>query len=356
MEKIKYGKPGSVAKQIEMDFIRKGLRPGDRYFSATEAGVMLGVSQATADRAMRILANENKLIRKPRGGTFIGPSVEPSAHPVKVKAMYVFYAAGMEEALSFGVITKSIYDNFGEVGIQLISIPKDGGYEYFCGIIDEAVEKSTMLGAICVCGTRDMYEYLNSNNVPSVIFGTLHCDQNYFTSIDRDPEQSAELLVKYLVGRGRQKILVLIKNVGRAGSDKLIDAIYDKASAAGLAPSDIKVRVCSGNIEETVARMTELFMQDDRPNGIIVDGEYLIDLAEKVCGRMNLSVPQDVEIVFEGGAILNIKPKNFAHTQVKKDKKVFIDESMEKLKAFIEGDDLSQEHISLPVELIGPEE
>jgi DNA-binding LacI/PurR family transcriptional regulator len=150
--------------------------------------------------------------------------------------------------------------------------------------------------------------------------------------------------------------LVLIKNAGRAGSDKFIDAIYNTASKMGFLPGDIKVRVCNGDIEETVARITDIFLEEDRPNGIIVDGEYLLNLAEKVCVKMNLRVPQDVDIVFEGGAIYNVRPEKFAHTHVKTDIKIFINESISKLKEVISGQRKQPQHISLPVELIGPKD
>lgn len=356
IETIKHGKPGKVAKQIETDFLKKGLRPGDRYFSAIEASTVLGVSQSTADRAMRILANQKKLVRKPRGGTFIGPSVKPTKKHTKTKAIYVFYFAGMEEALSFGLVSKAIYNNFERVGIRFISIPAEEAFSYFCETIDSAIEKGNILGAVLVSGTRDMYKYLHNSGVKAIVFGTLYSDQKFFTSIDRDSKKSAKLLVEYLIRKGRQKLLVLVKNIGRAGSDEFIDAIYDTANKVGLSPGDVKIRVCNGNLEETAARVSGLFSSDDRPDGIIVDGNYLLDLAEKVCLNKNLQIGKDIDIVFEGGAVFNIQPRKFVHTCVAKDKENYIDDSIRKLRKIIKGGNDPCKHIVLPVKLVEPEE
>ncbi|AQQ70499.1 hypothetical protein SMSP2_00851 [Limihaloglobus sulfuriphilus] len=354
LTELKNGKPGIIAKQIEMDFLKKGLRSGDRYFSANEVSVMFGISQSTADRAMRILSGQNKLVRKPRGGTFIGPGVSQPDRMSKINAVYVFFSAGMEEALSFDIISKCIYENFSNVGIQLISIPSEGGFNYFREIVDGAIERGNLLGSVLICGTREMYSYLNKHNIKSVVFGTLYSDQDFFISTDRDSTQSARLLVNYLVNRGRRKLLILIKNVGRAGSDQFIDSIYGSASMAGLSPADIKIRICNGNPEETVARINELFINGSSPDGIIVDGEYMLNLVEKVCANQDLVLNEDIEVVFEAGAIFNIRPQKYAHTCVMKEKEIFISELISKLRELTEGRSLPCEHIVLPVKLVEP--
>jgi len=53
-----------LAKRIEGDIRSRGLQEGDRYLTAADAGLMLGVSAATAHRAMNLLVQKQFLTRR----------------------------------------------------------------------------------------------------------------------------------------------------------------------------------------------------------------------------------------------------------------------------------------------------
>ena len=65
-----------LASRLEQDIRQRGLWAGDRYLTASEAAELLGVSTATAHRAMQVLAQRRMLVRHPSRGTFVGPHFE----------------------------------------------------------------------------------------------------------------------------------------------------------------------------------------------------------------------------------------------------------------------------------------
>ena len=70
------------------------LQIGDRYLNAHEAADMLGVSRATAQRAMKVLGDTQTLLRRPKLGTFVGPGAVSQAKsktrtPPLVRALQV---------------------------------------------------------------------------------------------------------------------------------------------------------------------------------------------------------------------------------------------------------------------------
>lgn len=58
---------------IERDIQERGLEVGAPYLTAEEVGRLIGVSRATADRAMKELSARHVLMRRQRSGTFVGP-------------------------------------------------------------------------------------------------------------------------------------------------------------------------------------------------------------------------------------------------------------------------------------------
>lgn len=68
----------SITNFIERDIKERGLKAGDPYLTAEELGRIVGVSRATADRAMKSLSRRHILMRRQRSGTFVGPRAETS--------------------------------------------------------------------------------------------------------------------------------------------------------------------------------------------------------------------------------------------------------------------------------------
>ena len=68
-----------LANLVEDDIQKRGLVSGDRYMFAKDVAELFNVNPMTAHRAMKILADANKLIRRPKGGTFIGPEFESAS-------------------------------------------------------------------------------------------------------------------------------------------------------------------------------------------------------------------------------------------------------------------------------------
>src|SRR5262245_53394732 len=70
-----------LAKQIEREIRTRGLREGDHFMTTEEVGQMLGVSNATAHRAMNHLVEHSLLVRQHGRGTFVGRVAGESRAP-----------------------------------------------------------------------------------------------------------------------------------------------------------------------------------------------------------------------------------------------------------------------------------
>ena len=72
MISVRIGTPEILAKRLEQDIYRRGLAPDQKYLSTRQVGQQFGVSLSMAAQAMQLLADQDKLIRRDRSGTFIG--------------------------------------------------------------------------------------------------------------------------------------------------------------------------------------------------------------------------------------------------------------------------------------------
>ena len=88
-----------LAERVERDIHTKGLSYGDRYLTAAEAAREFGVSTATANRAMKLLAAREVLSRERSRGTFIGPAVT-QAKITQIRTIVVLFRADDEGDLA----------------------------------------------------------------------------------------------------------------------------------------------------------------------------------------------------------------------------------------------------------------
>ena len=68
--------PEQLAKQLEQDIVRRALMPQQKYLSTRQVGQQFGVSLSLAAQAMQLLADQEKLVRRDRSGTYIGPAAQ----------------------------------------------------------------------------------------------------------------------------------------------------------------------------------------------------------------------------------------------------------------------------------------
>src|SRR5438094_5267354 len=113
-----------LAERLERDIVSRGLLPGDRYLTAAEAGRELGVSAATANRAMRLLAARDVLNRERSRGTFIGPAVS-SGHSFSVRTVFILMRLEDKDysTASSAAILDAVRVALGDVNIQFAFVP-----------------------------------------------------------------------------------------------------------------------------------------------------------------------------------------------------------------------------------------
>src|SRR6185295_7888601 len=87
-----------LARRIEGEIRSRSLREGDRFMTTDEVGQMLGVSSATAHRALNYLVKRKLLVRQHGRGTFIGATAGGGeTRTVSLQTVYILLPEDQRE-------------------------------------------------------------------------------------------------------------------------------------------------------------------------------------------------------------------------------------------------------------------
>jgi len=271
------------ARRLEQDIRQKGLVAGARYLTAAEAGQMLGVSTATAHRAMALLARQEMLVRRRNSGTFIGPHF---AGPPKrrLRTLYVILQSTTRIRVEypFDLFLQGIRARLPDVSVQICFLPTHDHLGYLRDLIESALAAGEPAGFVAVSCPRDVYRVLADSKWPMVIHGSAYLDQQDIPSLDVDNRQAGRLLTEYLIGRGHRRMALLCVTDHLPGDNLFFDGTSEALTAAQLPHNALIVRSLPWNPETFAPEIRRLFEADPAPTAIIARSPGLVLAAKTV--------------------------------------------------------------------------
>jgi len=289
-----------LALRLDQDMRRRGLGPGDRYMTAAEAGRLLNVSRAAADRAMAVLAERQLLVRR-NVGSFGGPKLK---RPAVVGAPTVYVLAPDDVPKVFETIIademiSALRQTIGVMtGIHFCFLPHGREMSHVQRVIKSAQESASPFGVIACSCIREVYQYLTDNAVPSVVIGTPYAGQDDLPCIDHDHLHGGRLLMEYLIRRGHDRMAALFVAGELPGDNDFLHGLHDAMSDARRLPNTLRERIVPRDPLGIAAEVQRLMTQPDRPTALITMLEQIGDIAVDVASGMGLAVPGDFEVVF----------------------------------------------------------
>jgi DNA-binding LacI/PurR family transcriptional regulator len=345
-----------VAKRLEGDLRSRGLQSGDRYLTVADAALMLGVSNATAHRAMSILVRKKLLTRQHGRGTFVGDGIGRH-RSAQVRTVYILMPEADRDVSSIQLedMMDSLRTRMGGVNVQFSFIPSANSVEYVRELISSAQRIGQFAGAVPISCPRAVYKYLEEAGGPMVVLGSLYGDQRQLPSVDVDYRQIGHLLARYLVGKGHKRMALLLAGEGRPGDNAFFDGISDALTEADLPHNALTVRIYPHDFEAFRAQVRELLERPDRPTGVICGTDRLVGVVESVASGLELRVPRDVELVFQGQSTPAVERLPYVHAQPQLTFKQIAELIADMLRTLSEGNTLEQDRVIVPVELREPD-
>ena len=307
-----------LAHRFEQDMRQRGLGPGDRYMTAAEGGRLLNVSRATANSAMRLLAERQLLVRHRKRGTFVGPRLKrptvvgaPTVYVLKIIDLpRAFDSISADEMI--GAMRQAIG---GTTSVQFCFPPDRDEVSHLQQVISSAQNSPGPFGVIAVSSTRQVYQCLLDSAVPSVVLGTPFAGQHDLPSIDYDHLRGGRLLMQYLIRRGHDRMAVLVPVGACPGDGAFLRGLNDAMSEAARLPNTLDLSIAPRDPVGVAAEVEHLMAQPDRATALICTSEQIGKVAVDTVSGMGLSVPGDVEVVFNSRWPENSQPVE--HTQLR---------------------------------------
>lgn len=305
-----------LVERIENDIRARALRPGDRYLTAGDVGLMLGVSAATAHRAMNVLVNQNLLTREHGRGTFIGAGVGPQ-RTVSIRTVYIFIEEHQRDLTSVPLdsIVAAVRKELPSANVQFCFIPSSSGANFVQELVDVAQRAGHFAGAIPISCSREVYRYLASTGVPVVVLGSLYPDQWELTSVDVDYHTAGHLLAEYLASRGHKKAALFATGGGRPGDNAFYDGVVEALTTAGWAPNALTMRVFPQDFDAFHSQTRELLSHPRRPTAVICTSDRLVSSVAACAEELSLSVPEDIELVFQSQSTPTARLSRYAYVK-----------------------------------------
>ncbi len=298
--------PEQLAQRLEQDIIRRGLLPDDKYLSTRQVGQQFGVSLSVAAQAMQLLADQDKLVRRDRSGTYVGRASE-FQKSFKVKVVYVLMP---EERANYSAVPLDLLiDSLShpqlaeetareQYSVQFSFLPKENEVRYVKNLLEPTKANWDLGGVVAISCSRDIYRYLHQQGVPLVVLGSLDHDLQDLPSIDTDHFECGRLLAKYLFDKGHERVAMLGISSGRPGDHDFLDGIVEAMTAAGKPPNSLIARLCPNDLDRLRIQAEAILSRPDRPTAVICRGERMLNMVRPIAEQLGLKVPGDQELEY----------------------------------------------------------
>jgi DNA-binding transcriptional regulator YhcF (GntR family) len=290
-----------LAKNLERDIRSRGLVPGSRYQTGEEIARSVGTSVATANRALKLLAERDIVVRNHRSGTFVGPALANNKRACEVRMVSIFCPASerLLRTVKLDPLIEALLSNMPDVAdVRVGYVPPEGDVDFVRDLLEPYRNEGRVAGVVAISCSYPVYRYLDESRCPLVAMGTLHPGQS-FPSLDTDERQGGYLLTRYLLECGHRRLAMLSNSESCPGDHKFHDGVSEAVTEAELPHNALVLRTPRPESEVVRGQVQELLALSDPPTGFIVKMPHWVPDVRSAIQEQGKRVPEDVEIVFK---------------------------------------------------------
>ena len=292
-----------AAKKIEKDLQFRGLTEGERYISAEEAGTEIGVSMATADRAMRMLTEKGVLIRQRGRGTFVGPKAFETVAP-HVKSVQIFMPR-LNESLGMNLedTIRGVHKVYPDVPVAINVFSLADPIAAFERVMSTFRSNGGVVGLGLILVPRAIQEEVARRRLPAVLLGTPFAGVKGLVSMDIDHRRLGELLAGDLLSRKHKRFAMIMRENVAPGDTAMLAGVKSTLGAAGIRCDALSLRHCVLQRDCVCETLRELLTMENRPTALIgypfpKELRWVTEIAEE----LGLNVGEDFEYLTGLGA------------------------------------------------------
>ncbi|MCA9258911.1 MAG: GntR family transcriptional regulator [Planctomycetales bacterium] len=275
-----------VAAQLLGDIRRRGLRPGDRYFTAAEASKMFDVGSMTVHRAMTSLAEQEILIRQRSRGTFVGPGYRRNNEPEHGFEV-LHLAMAMDYHRSQTVSSDALVDEFAQalpgIAVQVHHLVESGAERYIDRTLSRIADEGRE-GFVLVRCARRVQLLTAESKLPAVVFGQTYPDVR-LPCLKHDQGAIGRLMVEHALAQGAQRFSFLTHAHWRYGDHQMIDAATAALASAGVPLDSVRLRSLPPEREIVAQVVEESLNESVAPHALLCRNDFYANTALEIAER-----------------------------------------------------------------------
>jgi len=304
----------SLAEMLEDDIRGRGLRPGDRYLTAAEASQQFSVSSMMVNRAMRMLADRDRLVRHRSRGTFVGPkSQQVAEHNHHFEVVHLMLAMDLHDTNSFsGVdVVDSVRAALPGVVVQVHYIPDISSESHFHRTIDRLEGAQGTEGVILIRCSRQVQHLIEKSGVAATIYGRAYPGIN-LSWVDQDQEQIGRMLGEFILRRGFRRCALITRCLWRFGDNVMLDSLLNALSVGDFGLNDMQTRSVPLDQDTIDAVVAELLDRGELPLAFVCRNSAYAKSVVGAIERLGRQLGDELAVV-SGSSYPDREPARFSH-------------------------------------------
>lgn len=343
----------ALERMMLQDVRDRGLLPGDKYLTASEAQELFGVRTTVVNDAMRRLAERNILVRQRRSGTFIGPAFHPDRTKERPALDHIHVMMAMDYYRT-GVLNSEVF-----VGGLAAAVPGTHVHVRYIAehdtlgatrqILDQNAVENSLHGYVMVRSDREVQQHMAQCGSPVVVFGSVYPGVD-LPSIDIDWQQASAIIAKHLITQGRRKIALITRSEWRRGDNLILESLTANLSEAGLGMNALQVRSIPTFRDQIIQEVSELMAQPEPPTAMICISDFYTEAAQAALKAIDDDHARKVELICNARLVPS-GPESFTYVASTLRGQQQVERVGQMLADIALGRPVADRHIRVPVEI-----
>lgn len=207
---IKIERAITLADRLQLDIIERQLAPGATYFTTRDASVFLGVSGASANRALQLLEKRGVITRSQKKGAIVR---DPNVKKAALEHIHFLFDNRLEVLDHFGEeIIHGVRDEmpFSHIAYSMLSARSE--VSDVKELVRQAKQSEQTHGFVMISSSPQVQKQLGLSGLPCVILGSRCPGVPKVSNLDIDHEDGFRILLNYLREQRCKKIALVMRS------------------------------------------------------------------------------------------------------------------------------------------------
>lgn len=332
-----------LAERLELDIKNRNLKPGEQFYTAMEASRFLGVSGATANRALQVLEKRQIISRSQRRGAII--LAPPDTHNCQIDNVHflIHDKYYRREGIGGDGILLGIQSELPTATVSHCFLTPENESQQIAKLIDRSFSENSRDAFIIVRSSYEAQKMIAESGLPALIYGSTYPGISGLSNIDRDHKEAVRLVVRYLQSRGRTCLAAFFSQNVLPGLHQVLDALHHTRSLL------MTMRFMPQEDECIEAEALNILTSPKSPEAILCHTMQYARCIDRVRKKLNRS---ELDIVLTSSYLKRGETTHFPHIELSMDPEAIGRHLASSLLRHVGGQEV---HGIVPVKLVLPE-